>query len=466
MIFNMKRELNYNGKVYTSLKKLCDDTGISYSGLAWYICRKKGKNLKDIQNDEEVIEYLSEYNKLKEGDMRRGNQRVKGGILLGDKLYTSAVDACIDAGVSYGSFCTFCRKVRCKDICDLSPVERGVLLGEYVKSKGISYKGKVGISYKGKVYKNVKRMCESEGVSYTGFLRYYKKVYGNSPVKIGSCSLENALIDYMGLKNNTSPCAIAYKGKNYSSTLCACKEVGISRTSFTSFCSRVTGKVSHELSMEERSKLFETYAREKVNTHMMLSDVERVKNNGMKLQYIENQTHEICMEAVKQNGLALQFVKNQTEEICLEAVKQNWDALKYVKKQTEEICLEALKGSSLALLYVKDKTPKICLTAVQSESDVIVRMRNSDGESYGIRTRHKGDAIRSFEEQTPELCIASVLQDGMNLRSIKEQTPEVCMAAVMQNGLALRYVEKQTPMICLAAIQQNPEAREYVKIDI
>ena len=36
------------------------------------------------------------------------------------------------------------------------------------------------------------------------------------------------------------------------------------------------------------------------------------------------------MEAVKQNGLALQFVKEQTPELCLEAVKQNELARKYI----------------------------------------------------------------------------------------------------------------------------------------
>jgi hypothetical protein len=33
---------------------------------------------------------------------------------------------------------------------------------------------------------------------------------------------------------------------------------------------------------------------------------------------------------VKQNGLALEYVKEQTPEICLEAVKQDGYALQYV----------------------------------------------------------------------------------------------------------------------------------------
>ncbi len=39
------------------------------------------------------------------------------------------------------------------------------------------------------------------------------------------------------------------------------------------------------------------------------------------------------MVAVKQNGLALQYVKNQTEDICMIAVKDNRYAIEYVNKE-------------------------------------------------------------------------------------------------------------------------------------
>jgi hypothetical protein len=39
-----------------------------------------------------------------------------------------------------------------------------------------------------------------------------------------------------------------------------------------------------------------------------------------------------ALEAVKQYGHALQYVKDQTPEICLEAVKQDGHALQYVDK--------------------------------------------------------------------------------------------------------------------------------------
>ena len=49
--------------------------------------------------------------------------------------------------------------------------------------------------------------------------------------------------------------------------------------------------------------------------------------------------------------MALQWVKEQTEEICLTAVRQNEDALQLVKDKYFEICLDIVKQNDDGLLY-------------------------------------------------------------------------------------------------------------------
>ena len=44
--------------------------------------------------------------------------------------------------------------------------------------------------------------------------------------------------------------------------------------------------------------------------------LKMVRRDGMALQYVREQTSEICLVAVKQDGLALQFVKKQAPEIA------------------------------------------------------------------------------------------------------------------------------------------------------
>ena len=53
---------------------------------------------------------------------------------------------------------------------------------------------------------------------------------------------------------------------------------------------------------------------------------------------------DIIKTAVKANGLALEYVEEQTPEICLE------------KEQTYEICLEAVKQDASSVRYIKNPT--------------------------------------------------------------------------------------------------------------
>jgi hypothetical protein len=62
-----------------------------------------------------------------------------------------------------------------------------------------------------------------------------------------------------------------------------------------------------------------------------------VKQNGLNLRNVPDQTYEICVLAVLQNGLSLEFVQEQTEAICINAVMQNKDAMQFVKTVTPRI---------------------------------------------------------------------------------------------------------------------------------
>nr|QBK87155.1 MAG: protein of unknown function DUF4116 [Marseillevirus LCMAC201] len=64
-------------------------------------------------------------------------------------------------------------------------------------------------------------------------------------------------------------------------------------------------------------------------------------------------------------GWALQFVKEQTSEICIAAVQYDGRALEYVEEQTTEICMAAVKKNGWALQLVKEQTSEICIAAVQ-----------------------------------------------------------------------------------------------------
>jgi phage regulator Rha-like protein len=151
------------------------------------------------------------------------------------------------------------------------------------------------------------------------------------------------------------------------------------------------------------------------------------------ITHFDNVPIEFWIKLLKYDGFALQFIKEQTEEICKMAVQQNSNALNYVKKQTEEICKMAVQQNSNALNYVKKQTEEICKLAVQQ---------------YGL-------ALVYVKNQTKEICKLAVQQNGLALDYVKNQTEEICKLAVQQNGLALDYVKNQTEEICKLAVQQN-----------
>lgn len=93
-------------------------------------------------------------------------------------------------------------------------------------------------------------------------------------------------------------------------------------------------------------------------------------------QYVRNQTSEICFVAVNKNGFqfphigshsnlktfienlnkyqcAIQFVQNQTYEICSQSIKHNPNSIMFVKNQTIELCNLAIEGDAFTIKYIK-----------------------------------------------------------------------------------------------------------------
>ena len=128
------------------------------------------------------------------------------------------------------------------------------------------------------------------------------------------------------------------------------------------------------------------------------------------------------LETIKQHKIAIDYVKEQTEEMCLEGVKQNGIALKFVKEQTEEICLEAVKGHALSLRYVKEPTKEIYLEAVKQ-----------NGYNLGL-----------IKEPTEEMCLIAVKQYGEIIKKVKNKTPELCFYAFLNDYslLEFKYIKK------------------------
>ena len=91
----------------------------------------------------------------------------------------------------------------------------------------------------------------------------------------------------------------------------------------------------------------------------MKAKLEAYYNDWLKVK-MEISTEKEAIKAVESDGDALQYVKDQTPEVCLKAVESNGDALKYVR-------------SAIFAEFIKE-TP----------TDVVVITREQIAEKFGI----------------------------------------------------------------------------------
>ena len=70
----------------------------------------------------------------------------------------------------------------------------------------------------------------------------------------------------------------------------------------------------------------------------------------------------LCRANVKMN---LQYnIDNQTNKDMLDVIL-DWKALQYIQNQTDEICKAAIRGSGMALKYIRCQTDELCKLGVQ-----------------------------------------------------------------------------------------------------
>ena len=78
-------------------------------------------------------------------------------------------------------------------------------------------------------------------------------------------------------------------------------------------------------------------------------------NNPYFIQYINNPTEKIKLEAIKQNGFVIQFIENPTEEMKWIAIKKEGYAIYCIDNPTEEMKEIAIKKMKEIVIKQKNK---------------------------------------------------------------------------------------------------------------
>lgn len=237
----------------------------------------------------------------------------------------------------------------------------------------------------------------------------------------------------------------------------------------------------------------EHFKEEMKTEELCLEDIElHGKDCGNLIQFMP-QTPKICLATVKQHGDAIEYVKNQTIDLCLEALNQSLSSIMSIKDellpevikcykeahpinfveklvenglylafidediQTLEMCMTAVYNNGQALKFVKNKTIEICKAAFDmSRNDIYWKKWHGDGRYLRFVKE---------SEQTPEMCQYACDQIIWAFGFAKYQSREMSLEMVRRNGLALKYVKNKTPEVCLDAVLNCGDALKFVDSD-
>lgn len=185
------------------------------------------------------------------------------------------------------------------------------------------------------------------------------------------------------------------------------------------------------------------------------------KKQSAALQYVEDQTDDICVRAITQDAGAIRFVRDQTEDLCMLAVQKNGLAVRHIRSPSTNVSYHAAKQNGDALEHIKNQTHDICAAALMHGFTLGFVIDQTE-ELCIIAVTHFGCSLRDVKVQTEKICELAVKENGKALQYVKVQTEKICKYAVKQNGYALQYVKVQTLEICRFAVKQNDRAIRYV----
>jgi len=171
----------------------------------------------------------------------------------------------------------------------------------------------------------------------------------------------------------------------------------------------------------------------------------------------------LCNAAVRSNPKALTVIQRDRlggmfwDSVLSVSVRDNGIALRWIKEQSPELCLQAVRQNHKAFTYVDkamcDAIGAYCYTLLQKEAEK-AKEKAEEEKTSGRKTKRSGKAKKREEENQ---------EDAIDLSVVDRQTEEQCLKAVRHDGLQIQYVHRQTRKLCRAAMKQNPKAEKYIR---
>ena len=191
-----------------------------------------------------------------------------------------------------------------------------------------------------------------------------------------------------------------------------------------------------------------------------------VRNNGLLLQFCENQTYDLCREAVMQNPYAIQYAypENLDRDLWRLAFSKDTSAISVIEDPSDTCIFDALSIDGLAIRYLRHFTPEHALAAVRQNGLAIQYIHEQTEDLCMEAMRQTSDAFMfiASQWQTERLCLFAVQQNSLWLANVRRPTEEMKRLAVMEDGHTLQWVRPITIEYCKLAIENTYTAFQFV----
>lgn len=135
-----------------------------------------------------------------------------------------------------------------------------------------------------------------------------------------------------------------------------------------------------------------------------------------------------ALAAVKKDGLLLRDVIIQNPLICMTAVMQNPHALQYVDDQTPDICLAALKGEKSVFDFVKSPTLAIYFEAASQYEGRLNVVKNAQQLEHSAESENLDSALAAKAADLDADEIATYLADRIENGQMRLEDIPIMMA--------------------------------------
>jgi len=135
--------------------------------------------------------------------------------------------------------------------------------------------------------------------------------------------------------------------------------------------------------------------------------IKAVTINPMIFIFIQEPSHNVCLEAIKQSGEIIEYVdcSTRTQELVNTALETYNPALNYVDDQTEELCVKIVSQDSEMIKYVKNVTINIINAAIAHDPTCIKHIDNPSVELHKKILKINSELLEHINDKTRELCM-------------------------------------------------------------